>query len=156
MTARQASAGQSWDDFWSEVSKGDTEVIRGVEVRVPTDMPLIVERRVEELQDSSRQEDVEELVKLVFGTDCMEQWRENGMGLKEFQTVLTWGLAHAGGRKLTFAEAYDLVQKGEGAGGGKAPTPNRAARRSQSAAGGGRSKPTSRASTASARKKSRA
>ncbi|MCI3271391.1 hypothetical protein [Streptomyces cylindrosporus] len=153
MTARKSPVGESWDAFWAEVSSGRTEVIRGVEVQVPNDMPLIVERRVEELQDSSRSEDVEELVKLIFGTDCMEHWREAGMGLKEFQTVLTWGLAHASGREMTFAEAYELVQNGEGASGGKA-TPNRAARRAPSASGGGRSKRTSSVSTASTRTRS--
>lgn len=155
MTARKTAPTESWDSFWTEVSGGRTEIIRGVEVRVPNDMPLIVERRVEELQDSEREEDVAELVQLVFGTDCMEQWRQAGMGLREFQTVLTWGLAHAGGREMTFAEAHKLVVDGEAAG-GKAPTPpNRAARRAPSAPGGGPSKRTSNGSTTSARKRSR-
>lgn len=155
MTARKTKdESQSWDDFWTEVSKGGTEVIRGIEVQVPTDMPLILARRVEELQDSEREEDVAELVSLLFGTDCMEQWREKGMGLREFQTILTWGITHAGGKQISFAEAYALVENGEGA--GKAPAqPNRAARRSQSAATGGRSKRTSSASTTSARARSR-
>lgn len=154
MTARKSAASESWDAFWSEVSRGRTEVIRGVEVEVPTDVPLILERRIAELQDSEREEDVAELVSLLFGTDCMEAWRERGMGLREFQTVLTWGIAHAGGRELTFAEAYELVNKGEGA--GKAPAqPNRAARRARSTSGGGPSKRTSSANTASARTRSR-
>lgn len=156
MTARKTAGGesQSWDAFWGEVSKGSTEVIRGVEVEVPTDMPLILEQRVAELQDSEREEDVAELVTLLFGTDCMTQWRDKGMGLREFQTVLTWGIAHAGGKKLSFGEALALVEKGEGA--GKAPKePNRAARRAQSTVTGGRSKRTSSASTASARARSR-
>lgn len=158
MTARKTAGGesQSWDAFWGEVSKGRTEVIRGVAVEVPTDMPLILEQRVQELQESSDISDVAELLSILFGKDCIEQWRQAGMGLKEFQTVLTWGIAHANGRDMSFAEAYDLVLNGEGEGKAMAPpTPNRAARRSQSASGGGRSKPTSRASTASAQKRSR-
>ncbi|MGW8762372.1 hypothetical protein ACWGN5_07715 [Streptomyces sp. NPDC055815] len=150
MTARN----ESWDKFWSEVSRGGTEVIRGVTVTVPTDMPLIVERRVQELQDSANLDDVAELVGLIFGVDCMEQWREAGMGLREFQTVLTWGLAHASGNPLTFAEAYELVEQGEGARAGKA-LPNRAERRARSSGTGGRSKRTSNASTASNRTRSR-
>lgn len=159
MTARKTTAAdQSWDDFWAEVSRGRTEVIRGVEVQVPTDMPLIVEQRVEELQNSSRLEDIKELLGLLFGSDVLDQWLEAGMGLREFQVVMTWGLAHASGQQLTFREALDLVEQGAGAGkqlGPKGPQ-NRAARRSQSAAGGGRSKRTSSASTATARKTSRA
>ncbi|MET7759732.1 hypothetical protein ABZT27_34285 [Streptomyces sp. NPDC005389] len=151
MTARET---ESWDAFWSEVSRGDTETIRGVTIAVPTDIPLIVDRRVQELQDSAEEDDVAELVSLIFGIDCMEQWRENGMGLTEFQTVLTWGLAHAAGKPLTFAEAYDVVQNGEGAKAGKAQ-PNRAARRAQSSGTGGPSKRTSNGSTGSKRKRSR-
>lgn len=158
MTARKTAAKgeESFDAFWAEVSRGRTETIRGVEVQVPTDMPMIVERRVEELQDSGRLEDIQELLGLLFGTDVLDQWLEAGMGLREFQVVITWGLAHASGNPLTYREAYDLVQQGAGAGKQLAPKgPNRAARRSQSAAGGGRSKRTSSASTATARKTSR-
>lgn len=153
MTARKTAPEQSWDDFWTEVSSGRTEVIRGIEVQVPSDVPLILERRIIELQDSEREEDIAELISLLFGTDCMEEWRQKGMGLREFQTVLTWGIAQAGGTEMSFAEAHELVKKGEGA--GKAPTPpNRAARRAQSTTTGGRSKRTSNANTTSARKKS--
>ncbi|MEU1554008.1 hypothetical protein ABZ517_14985 [Streptomyces scabiei] len=157
MTARKTpvKGEESWDEFWAEVSPGRTEVIRGVEVQVPTDMPMIVTRRIEELQNSSALEDVQELIGLLFGADVLDRWIEAHMGLKEFQVVMTWGLAHASGNPLTHREAYDLVQQGAGAGKQLAPKgPNRAARRSQSAAGGGRSKRTSSASTATSRKRS--
>lgn len=158
MTPRKTAAKgeESWDEFWASVSQGRTETIRGVKVTVPTDMPLIVEKRVEELRDSSRLEDVQELLGLLFGADVLGQWMDRGMGLKEFQVVMTWGLAHASGNPLTHQEALDLVEQGAGAGKQLAPKgPNRAARRSPSAAGGGRSKRTSSASTATARKTSR-
>ncbi|MGW0495042.1 hypothetical protein ACWD0Z_06265 [Streptomyces sp. NPDC003007] len=161
--ARRPAAGhETWDAFWAEVSGGRTEVIRGVEVQVPTDMPLVMERRIEELRESEAEEDVTELVSLLFGDDVMATWIENGMGAMEFQTVLTWGMAQAGGRDLTFTEALDLVRSGDGEGKQTGPQgPNRAARRAgapvkRSAAGGGRSKPISRASTSSSRKTSRA
>ncbi|MFE6487982.1 hypothetical protein ACFVGN_34310 [Streptomyces sp. NPDC057757] len=158
MTARKTpvAAEQSWDDFWTEVSRGRTEVIRGITVQVPSDVPLILERRINELQDSENEDDIAELISLLFGTDCMEQWRQAGIGLREFQTILTWGIAQAGGKDLSFAAAYELVQKGDGAGKALAPKPpSRAVRRSQSAGTGGRSKPTSNGSTTSARRKSR-
>lgn len=158
MTARRTAVQgeESWDDFWASVSRGRTETIRGVEVHVPSDMPMIVEQRIEELQNSTSMDDIAELIGLLFGADVLDQWREAGMGLLEFQVVMTWGLANASGRELTFREAYDLVQEGAGAGKQLGPKgPNRAARRSQSAAGGGRSKRTSSASTATARKTSR-
>ncbi|MFH9013963.1 hypothetical protein ACH4C6_21610 [Streptomyces sp. NPDC017943] len=158
---KPAADHETWDAFWSEVSDGRTETIRGVQVRVPSDVPLAMERRLEELSDSQDEKDVAELIALLFGADVMDQWIEAGMGALEFQTVLTWGMAQAGGTDLTFAEALDLVRKGAGEGKTVGPKgPNRAARRAapakRSAAGGGRSSATSRGSTTSARRTSRA
>jgi hypothetical protein len=157
VTARKTTATQSWDDFWSEVSGGRTEVIRGVEVTVPRDIPLALERRIGELQESESEEDFAELIALLFGTDALDRWRENGMGLLELQTVLAWGLAQASGQDLSFAEAFELVKR-EQAGEGKAPNraARRAASRAPSASTGGRSRPTSNGSTGSARTRSRA
>lgn len=153
MTARKT---QGWDEFWAEVSGGRTEVIRGVEVTVPTDVPLIVEKRFDDLRDSDAEDDIAELISMLFGVDALDAWRDGGMGLRELQTVLTWGMAHATGREITFREALDIVQRAEE---GKAPGPNRATRRaaprSRSASTGARSKPTSPASTGSGRKTSR-
>jgi hypothetical protein len=152
VTARKTSDTQSWDDFWASVSRPETTKIRDVEVAIPTDMPMLVEQRAEELHDSESLDDIAELVGMIFGKDCLGQWRDAGMGLLEFRVVLTWGMANARGRKMSFAEAYELSQQVDE---GKAPAPNRAARRAQSAATGGRSKRTSSASTGSARKTSR-
>ncbi|MFF5980847.1 hypothetical protein ACFY78_18580 [Streptomyces olindensis] len=162
--ARRTAAGhETWDAFWAEVSGGRTEVIRGVEVQVPSDMPLAMEKRIDELRESEAEEDVAELVALLFGADILAAWIDAGMGALEFQTVLTWGMAQAGGRDLSFGEALELVRDGAGEGKRVGPKgPNRATRRAtgapakRSAAGGGRSKQTSSASTASGRKTSRA
>ena len=155
MTTRKTTESQSWDEFWAEVSGARTEVIRGVEVPVPTDVPFGFENRLQELSSSSEREDVEELVSALFGESVFEQWADAGMGYHELLTVLTWGMAQAAGNDLTFGEAYELIQK-ETAGEGKAPSPspNRAARRAQSKPTGGPSKRTSRANTASTRTRS--
>jgi hypothetical protein len=153
VTARTAT--QSWDEFWAEVAPSRTEVIRGIEVQVPTDMPLAVEKRIGELRESEAEEDIGELLQLLFGVG-LDEWREAGMGLRELQTVLTWGIAQASGRDMSFAEAYELVSAGDGEGKPLAPKgPNRAARRAPSKSTGGRSKRTSSASTGSARTRSR-
>lgn len=156
MTAKASH--ETWDAFWEEASGGRTEVIRGVEVRVPTDIPLAMEKRVEELRESEAEEDLAELIAMLFGDDVLGEWLNNGMGAMELQTVLTWGMAQAGGRDLSFAEALEFVRSGEGKPLGP-KGPNRAARRAapakRSAAGGGQSKRTSSASTGSARRTSR-
>lgn len=163
MPARKADpATQSWDAFWAEVNaKPQTEVIRGVTVPVPSDMPLGFQQRVNALRDSDRDEDVQELVALIFGPGVLDQWIANGMGAREFRIVCGWGIANGSGQPTTFRQAYDLMAAAEAE--GKAPgepsAPNRAARRAatkpRSSAGGATSKPTSRASTGSARKTSR-
>lgn len=156
MTARKTAENESFDSFWASVSAGRTETIRGVEVQTPTDIPLAMEMRLKALEDSEAEDDIREMVGLLFGADVLGEWRERGMGLLEFKTVLAWGMAHAGGSKVTFREAYDIVVAAE-ADEGKAPSgQNRAVRRSRSASTGGRSKPTSRASTASTTTRSRA
>ncbi|WP_327169568.1 hypothetical protein [Streptomyces subrutilus] len=155
MTARkQVSQDESWDAYWASVSRPKVTTIRGVEVAIPTDMPMLVEQRMEELGDSEDLKDIGELVGMVFGRDCLEQWRDAEMGLLEFQVVLTWGMANARGREISFQEAYELTRQGVEE--GKAPPPNRAARRAPSAATGGRSKRISSASTSSTTKRSRA
>lgn len=148
-----AEDGGSWDAFWDDIrASGRTETIRGVTVQVPTDIPLAVERRMEELQDSSALEDVAELVAGIFGADVLEQWIDAGMGTIEFKTVVAWGMAQGTGQDIDFRDAYERVRAADE---GKPPGPNRAARRAASkkpsAATGGRSKRTSSASTASTR-----
>lgn len=153
---QQHKAG-SFDAFWAEVSGGATETIRGVVVAVPTDMPIAMEMRITQLQESGSEQDIRELLSLLFGDDVLDEWTEAGMGMRELQTVLTWGIAHASGKPLTFQEAYDALAAAEDAAEGKAP--NRAARRAAqskpSASTGGRSKRTSAVSTASTRARSR-
>ncbi len=154
MTPRKA---ESWDAFWAEVQGAGTETIRGVEVPVPTDVPLAMEMRLKDLESDSSEEAIREMVSLLFGDHVLDQWIDAGMGLMEFKTVIAWGMAHATGTKVSFREAYDTVIAAE-AEEGKAP--NRAARRAastpRSGGSGGRSKPTSSASTASARRRSAA
>nr|WSX48894.1 hypothetical protein OG409_07990 [Streptomyces sp. NBC_00974] len=147
----------SFDAYWAEVSGSRTETIRGITVRVPVDVPMVLEQRMSDLQDSEREEDIAELVALLFdvGPDTLSAWKTNGMGLTEFQVALAWGLAHASGSPVTFAEAHDMVRKAEAEGKAQATAPNRAARRASSASTGGRSKATSGRATASPRKTSR-
>lgn len=120
---------QSWDDFWAEVNhKPATVTIREVEVVVPTDLPLSFQQRMNALRDSERDEDVQELVSMIFGPGVLDQWLASNMGSREFKTVLMWGMSNGSGKSISFQEAYDLLITAEAE--GKAPgQPNRAARR---------------------------
>ncbi|TXS22614.1 hypothetical protein EAO71_24235 [Streptomyces sp. ms191] len=156
MTARKA---QSWEDFKREAFGGRTETIGGVTVRVPTDMPLVLEDLAGNLSAESRAEDFDEVVTLLYGDGVFQQWVAAGMGAAELMTALMWGMVQATGRDITFMEAYDLVMSDD-PGKALAMPANRAARRAASkkpsASTGGPSKRTSSASTASARTRSRA
>lgn len=156
MTARKAAGAESWDDFWAEVSGARTEIIRGVEVEVPRDLPFGFEERMAELKESTRAADFEEMVERLFGADIFGQWQAAGMGLREMVTVLTWGMAQASGQDMTFREAYEAVGAMEAQ--GKAPNrqARRAASKPPSGSTGGRSKRTSSGSTSSARARSAA
>lgn len=167
MAARKAPPAavdtSSWDAFWAEVNTKDrpTETIRGVTVSVPNDLPLRFQQRINELRDSSRDEDLQELTAMIFGDGVLDQWIAAGMGIGEFQVVVAWGYANGSGRQVTFREAYEMVLAAEAEGkAGSAPQPNRAARRaatkSPSSATGTSSRRTSSGSTTSARKTSRA
>ncbi|MFE2019890.1 hypothetical protein ACFW9O_17825 [Streptomyces sp. NPDC059499] len=155
MTTRKTTDSPTWDAYWAEVSGARTEVIRGVEVDVPRDVPFGFEERLQELSSSSAREDVEELVSMLFGPDIFGSWVDAGMGYRELLTVLTWGMAQASGTDMSFAEAFEAVAQ-QSAAEGKAPSgQNRAARRRPSASTGGQSKRTSGGSTVSRRAASR-
>lgn len=146
----------SFDAYWAEVTGARTETIRGVTVRVPVDVPMVLGQRIVDLQESEQEEDMAELIGLLFGVgaDAFETWKQAGMGVEEFQVVLAWGLAHANGNPITWQDAHRLAQDATS---GKVPAPpNRAARRASSASTGGPSKPRSSRSTASTRRASRA
>lgn len=148
----QADTG-SWDDFWAEIERAElaerdeaaTEVIRGVRVVVPHDLPLRFDRKLIAVQESDDMTDVHDLVTDLFGDDVFERWVAAGMTSIEFQTVLAWGIAHGKGRRVSFAEAYEVVRSGKDR---QSQSTKQASKRS-----GGASKPTSRASTGSRRRK---
>ncbi len=154
MTAPRARKSESWDDFVRTQFGARTEKICGVTVPVPTDFPLAFEELASNLSVESEESDFAEVTALLYGEGVYEQWKAAGIGAMGLMTALTWGVAQANGRDLTFSEAYAVVTSDDP---GKAlnPPANRAARRQQSAASGGPSKPTSRASTATGRKTSR-
>ncbi|WP_113699186.1 hypothetical protein [Nonomuraea lactucae] len=150
---------ESWDDFWAEVQRKEaaertgppTQTIRGVEVRVPHDLPLLFERKVDQLKDASDEAAFAELVAELFGVDVLDAWIDAGMTGREFEVVLAWGMANGKGRTMSFREAYELIQKRNN-NQGKAPASS--TRKSARSGGSGRSsKRTSGASTASRRKR---
>jgi ribosomal protein S6E (S10) len=151
------SAPDDFDAYWAEINSRKTETIRGVTIRIPADIPMVIEQRMADLQESSTEEDIAELLSLLFGVgpDAFETWKNAGMGAMEFQVLVIWGMSHTDGNPMTVGEAHEHVVKALAE--GKAQSqPNRAERRASSASTGGPSKPRSGRPTASTRKASRA
>jgi hypothetical protein len=147
---------ESWEAFWAEVQREkaaergelQTEVIRGVTVTVPHDLPLRFDRETERVRNSSSLSDIKALLEDLFGLDVLEAWMDAGMMHDEFQVVLAWGVANGRGRPTTFREAYEIVTAGAE---GKAKS---SARKSGGSGGsGGPSKRTSTRATGSRRKR---
>jgi hypothetical protein len=140
--------------FWAQhqaTKAPETKRIFGVDVVVPTDIPLVFGDDIARLQKSERAEDMKHLLTTLFGAGVMDQWIAAGCTGEQFGVLLAWGMANAAGKPTTFAEAADLVAKAQADAEGKAR--NRAARRAssktvKSGGTGGSSKRTSRANTA--------
>lgn len=144
MTARKVAGAthdyvevvQPHDDFlafWRQKrakDKPEVKQILGVEVAVPTDMPLGMQDLAEELMDSEDPRDIERLVAMLYGPLVYDQWKANGVTVEMLGVLLTWGMSNAAGKPCTFEEAAALAEEIEQ---GKAPkaTPNRAARRAK-------------------------
>lgn len=149
--------GRSFDEFWAEVQRAEggtypTTVIRGITVRIPTDLPLSVEIQARAKADSSAVDDLRNLIASLFGRQVLDDWVAAGMTDRELRTVLLWGLAHGRGNPITVAEAYERVKAGDTAGKAR---PGSTTTRGASSSTGGRSKPTSHGNTTSRRRRSR-
>lgn len=138
----------------------ETKRILGVDVVVPTDIPLRLEIMVAELADSQDSDELRPLLVDIFGVDHFDAWIANGMTVHMMKVILAWGVANGSGTPCTFERALELAdQIGPDEAGKVRPVPNRAARRASSGTGksantGASSSPTSAASTASRRRKS--
>lgn len=164
------------DDFlnfwgeWRAQQKPKTTTILGVEVEIPTDVPLMFDEIQERLSESRAESDSEEaqalfgeMCTVLFGENTYEQWRAKRLTVLQLRVLVTWGMLNAQGQPSTFAEAGEVVNKAiKDEAEGKLSGPNRATRRKNardtassktgaSATTGRRSKQISPASTASKR-----
>lgn len=146
---------EDFDAFWAEHRARERRPrarIRGVEVLVPIDVPLAFEDLLTTLGSSSKREDVERMLAMLFPAGVLDRWKAAGMSGRELRVVLAWGMSNAAGKRIDFAQAVELVAKAEakdaeqvarqhatggityrGGEQGKAPAGNRAARRRKKA-----------------------
>lgn len=148
--------------FWRTRQAADapeTTRILGVDVVVPTDIPLRVEHAALRLKGTQKLDEVRPLMTDLFGADHLDAWIANGLTVHMMKVILAWGVANGSGTPCTFQEAMQLAERAE-AEQGKAPAPaNRSARRASSTTApsestGRSSSRTSAVNTGSRRRKS--
>lgn len=134
MATRRGGDDEDEDEFvafWAQHGKpSETKRILGVDVVVPTDVPLSFEDRLDELQESNSREDLETLLEILFGEGTITQWKANGCTTAQYRLLLAWGMLNAQHGPTSFEQAAERVANAEKAAAeGKAPAPNRATRR---------------------------
>lgn len=153
---QDAPALDSFDAWWADHSQArevETTTILGVEVDVPTDIPLEVEMLLTRKDGNLTSDDVRRAVELVFGEDVLADWMSQTPPISSFQfsVIFAWAMSHGQGKPVTFQEAAEAIREAQEA---ERPT-NRAARRAaarpRGSATGSRSPQTSRGSTGSRR-----
>lgn len=150
--------------FWrtrQAAAAPETKRILGVEVVVPTDMPLRVETMAGRMKDTQDPAELKALLAELFGADHLGAWIANGLTAGMMKVILAWGITNATGTPTTFERALELAEQAEAdeASGKDRPVPNRADRRVSSGTGksantGRSSSPTSAANTTSRRRES--
>ncbi|MCO1575032.1 hypothetical protein M8C13_04565 [Crossiella sp. SN42] len=130
--------------FWAEhqaVREVPQAVVHilGVDVVVPTELPLRVQVLAEQLAGEDTPTALRQMLEALFGEDVFDTWVDNGLTTEKFATLLMWGMANAQRVDKTipvsFAEAAQMVADAEAKQAeGKAPAgpSNRAARRAGS------------------------
>ncbi|WP_224302222.1 hypothetical protein [Streptomyces olivaceus] len=125
--------------FREEVDTGERErqplTVCGRRYLLPDSLPLMFTVGMERLQSSTDINDVRKMLSPLFGRSALDDWAEDGMTDRQFRIVLVYAAANVRSPgSLTMAGAAELhdKQEAEKAAAGKAPAPNRAARRKKS------------------------
>ncbi|MGW2130459.1 hypothetical protein [Streptomyces coelicoflavus] len=119
--------------FREEVDTGERQpfTLYGRTYVLPESMPLMFSVGMERLQNSTDVNDIRKMLKPLFGRDTLDEWAENGMTDRQFSILLIYSAANIRTPgSLTMQGAADVHDKKAAAkDAGKAPAPNRAARR---------------------------
>lgn len=122
-----------FDAFFAEESAArprQTLTLYGKTYTLPDSLPLMFTLQAERVQHSSDPDDVRSMLATLFGRDTLDEWAAAGMTERQFGVLLIWSGANIKTPgSLTMQGAAELYDQQEAQ--GKAPAPNRAARRSK-------------------------
>ncbi|MCZ9348543.1 hypothetical protein NGM36_01760 [Streptomyces mutabilis] len=138
--ARDLADNGDFDAFFGEeVAKGtrqrQTITLYGSTYTLPDSLPLMFTLQAERVQASADLSDVRRMLAALVGVDALDDWAEHGMTDRQFRIVLMYSAANVRSPgSLSMQRAAELYDEQEAAkdAQGKAPAPNRAARRKKS------------------------
>lgn len=132
-------------------------VVPGVDVELPPSLPLAFEIEARRLADDRTLAAVHRIFSLLYGEDTLAKLIAGGLDIEQLQVLIVWGSANASGRDMSLGEAHAeylrlRARSGEQQGKGLLATVTSGP---PSSGTGRSSKPTSRASTGSRKRRSR-
>lgn len=143
---QQLAAGgpADFDAFFAEESAArprEQLTLYGTTYTLPESLPLMFTLQMERVQDSSDPADVRKMLATLYGADVLDAWAEHGMTDRQLGVVLIYSAGNI--RRpgsVTMQRAAELYAEQEA---GKAPAPNRAARRTATTKKKGKKAPSS-------------
>ncbi|WP_405561919.1 hypothetical protein [Streptomyces sp. NBC_01180] len=132
--AEQSGRAADFDAFFAEESATrprQTLTLYGTEYTLPDSLPLMFTLQMERIQNSSDPDDIRKMLATLYGCNTLDDWAEHGMTDRQLSVVLIYSAANIKTPNSTSmqraAQLHDEqdARKTEG----KAPAPNRTARR---------------------------
>ena len=128
--------------------------VLGFDVVLPAELPLRFEIEARRLSNDRSAAAVSHLFGLLFGAETYSRLYEAGLTPSQFMVLLMWGVANANGQDMTLAQAEVAAEDAKAkAAAGKVVVPSGSG--GTSSGSGPSSRPTSRGSTRSGKKRSR-
>lgn len=98
-----------FDAFWEDQKaqgkrEGKRVKLMGEVVELPPSLPLQFEMEAKRLSRSKDEDDMRDLLAILFGEGCIERWAEKGMDIDMFQTLVAWAPLHIQGEEVSLAE----------------------------------------------------
>lgn len=149
----EAALEEDFGAFWDAQDRKPTTLrnVFGVDVVLPAALPLRFEVEAKKVASSDSEADTKRMVGILFGDGALERWIAAGMDLEQFAVLLMWGTVNTRSPgTLTLAQARTAyLERAQG----KALSLPEGTSGGASSGTGPPSKQTSRASTASRKKK---
>ena len=113
-TPVDADGVEDFDAFWETQDRQPIPVrIMGEVVSLPPSLPLRFQLEAQRAEKSESEDDVRRCVGILFGTDAIERWAENGMDLQQFKVLLAWAPQRISGGTMSLAEVAARVAEAE-------------------------------------------